>query len=369
MPEFCAEAQSIWPILPFWRWPADFEPSADHGVAMSMNKEASEGVGVDPMLVHCPVMPDWSKYKGQKVDISSRRSIQRVELSCDSNLVVDFFYHDGQFWRAVIPVDGVREVYGQAFNFSEMRTRVTKEGRKVVLDRRGLPKRKIPIAYHVQTRFSMAPSKPVRLYPLGTEEFGAPNHEVAEWVYTIEANGPVGWEFSIRNGMGGHLLSVHRFMSMEDMVFERIAVENQYVTESPPLPIDDQQKQELLRRSVARGTTAGMTERYILLSCWGTNNCTSNPFRILDEVLKYRLRHRLGALFFRLPIAPRLYLRMRGLDVDPQTFKLVREEFAEFIERPEIKKRKRTYVREVIRQRRLALGQDKGSKRETSRES
>lgn len=337
---------------------------------MSVSKDDSLGIGVDPMLVDCPVMPSWSKYAGQKVDVSSRRSIKKIESSVENEVVVDFFYHGGEFWRAVLPVDGVREVYGQAFNFSEMKTRVTKEGRKVLLDRRGLPKRKIPIAYHVQTRFSMDPAKPVRLYPLGTTEFNSPTQEVTEWVYTIEANGPVGWEFSIRNGMGGHLLSVHRFLSMDDMVFERIAVENQYVTESPALPIGVEQKQELLRRCIARSTQAGMSERYILLSCWGTNNCTSNPFRILDEVLRYRFRHRLGALFFRLPIAPRLYLRMRGLDVAPQSFKLVREEFAEFIERPEIKKRKRTYVREVIRQRRLALGQQvKGAQDEAEDES
>lgn len=332
---------------------------------MSTNKDVKVEVGFDRMLAECPVMPAWSKYAGKPIDLTSRRSIEQVDSGSQDTIVVDYFYHGGEFWRAVFPVDGVREVRGQAFNFSEMRTRVTKEGREVVLDRRGLPKRKIPIAYHVQTRFSMDPSKPVRLYPLGTTEFDEPTHELLEWVYTIEANGPVGWDFSISNGMRGHLLSVHRFISMEDMVFERIAVENQYVTETPALPISDDAKQELLRRSIARSSQAGMTERYILFGCWGTNNCTSNPFRILDEVVRYRFRHRLGALFFRLPIAPRLYLRMRGLDVDPQSFKLVRDEFAEFIERPEIKKRKRTYVRELIRQRRLALGQVK----ETSSES
>ncbi len=325
----------------------------------------SAAVGIDRMLAESPVMPAWSKYAGQPIDLMSRRSIEQIESGSQDSIVVDYFYHQGEFWRAVLPVVGVREVRGQAFNFSEMRTRVTKEGRKVLLDRRGLPKRKIPIAYHVQTRFSMHPSQPVRLYPLGTTEFAEPSHEILDWVYTIEANGPVGWEFSISNGMRGHLLSVHRFISMEEMVFERIAVENQYVTETPALPISEDAKQELLRRSVARSSQAGMTERYILLGCWRTNNCTSNPFRILDEVVRYRLRHRLGALFFRLPIAPRLYLRMRGLDVDPQSFKLVREEFAEFIERPEIKKRKRSYVREVIRQRRLALGQTKKQQSES----
>ena len=319
---------------------------------MMGERQTPAGTAKDQMELSPPLMPQWSKYTGEEIDVSSRRSIERVNLGSDESAIVDHFLHKGRFYRAVIPMEGVESVYGQTFNFSEKRTRVTASGREVIFDRRGLPKRKIPIAFHVQTRFSMKAEHPIRLYALGTEAEGEALHEVREWVYTVEANGPVGWEFSLSNGLSGNLLSVHRFLSMEEMVFERIVVENQYVTESPSLPLTEAQKRELLQRSIARSHRAGMSERYFLFRVCGTNNCTSNPFKILDEVLVYRGWHRLGAMFFRLPIAPRLYLRMRGLDSDPACFKLVRDEYQNFVEQSETQQRKRKYVRALIKRRR-----------------
>ena len=310
------------------------------------------GTADDQMEVSPPVMPQWSKYSGEAVDVSSRRSIERVSSGSGETAIVDYFLHAGTFYRAVIPIEGVESVCGQIFNFSEKRTRVTASGREVIYDRRGLPKRKIPFAFHVQTRFSMKPEHPIRLYELGTNPKGEALHQVREWVYTVEANGPVGWQFSLSNGLSGNLLSVHRFLSMEEMVFERIVVGNQWVTESPGLPLNEGQKRELLRRSIDRSHRAGMSERYYAFRVCGTNNCTSNPFKILDEVLVYRGWHRLGAMFFRLPIAPRLYLRMRGLDSDPDSFKLVRDEYQEFVEQSETQQRKRKYVRALIKRRR-----------------
>jgi len=90
------------------------------------------------------LMPRRSRYAGQAIDVSSRRSIaiqptgERNKLidANDGHCVIDWFYHEGKFWRAVIPLDGVDEVYGQAFNFSQARTRKGDDGREVLFDKR-----------------------------------------------------------------------------------------------------------------------------------------------------------------------------------------------------------------------------------------
>ena len=85
------------------------------------------------------LLPRGSRYAGQALDVSSRRSIAILPIGESENLVdsnedrfiVDGFYHLGEFWRAIIHLDGVANVYGQAFNFSKPKTRLGKNGREV----------------------------------------------------------------------------------------------------------------------------------------------------------------------------------------------------------------------------------------------
>ena len=306
------------------------------------------------------IMPRFSRYAGEPVDTSSRRSIIVVESNGEAlgfgaaEATIDYFYHDDTYWRAVIPLHRIVTVYGQAFNFSRPRTRRTAEGTEILFDRRGLPKRTVPFLYHVQSRFVLEPSVPARLYPLGSKPTGRPAHEICDLVYSVEAVGPPGVRFGLGDGLRGHLLSSHRILSTEQMVFERIVVQNQYVTESPPLPLSDIDKHELLVASLVRGGRAGMDEPYYLFRCIGTNNCTSNPFRILDQVVDYTIPQRIGSMLYRLPINPRFYLWMRGLDSEPGTLKLVRDEFQEFIADKDTQRRKRVVVRAEIQRRRAA---------------
>ena len=292
----------------------------------AMNSSDKETDAIDPLAASPPLMPAGSKYVGQPIDVTSRRSIciwrengsEPLIGPQDEQVIFDHFYHDGRFWRAIVPLDSVERVYGQAFNFSEARTRVGKNGRELVLDKRGWPKRKIPFLYHVQSRFQLSPDRPIELYPLESREFGTPHHVITDFVYSLEALGPVGWDFNLKAGLSGDLITAHRFMSVQDMVFERIVVENQYVSQTPPLPLDAAARRELLVRSIRRSHAAGMGEKYYLYRCCATNNCTSSPFKTLDSVVRYRWYQRLGAFFYRLPISPRFYLRIRGLDTDPE---------------------------------------------------
>jgi hypothetical protein len=246
---------------------------------------------------------------------------------------------------------GVERVYGQAFNFSRPKTIKTANGPETVFDKTGLPKRSIPSLNHLQSRFAFREDTPIELYPLDTEDLDAAEavHTITDLVYSTEAVGPPGITFNFWDGIAGRLICTHRFLSTEEMVFERVSVESQYVTETPPLPISQQDARQLLRKSLIRANRAGHNEKYYLYRFCGTNNCTSNPLQILDQTLRYSLRHRLGALLYRIPFRPRFYLRIRGLDADPRYRKLVRDDFEEFLNSPETRKRRRDYVREKIR--------------------
>jgi hypothetical protein len=296
-----------------------------------------------------PIMPEKSKYAGQLVDVSSRRSIEilssenatsTMDLSIN-HLTVNHFYHEGQFWRAVFPLNGVDEIYGQVFNFSKPKTKSGTQGSEIVFDKHGLPKRSIPILNHLQSRFKLKSSHTIDLYPMNDDYTGDPLYQLDDFVYTSEAVGPKGIKFNIRDGLAGNLVNSHRFMSTQEMVFERVVMQNQFVTESPPLPVNDSQKRTLMLESVLRSHRAGMSERYFLFRFFGTNNCTSSPFQILDRVIEYSFLNRVGAMLYRLPLSPRFYLWVRGLDKDPLVRKLVRHEFDAYIHDSTTQERKR----------------------------
>lgn len=295
-------------------------------------------------------MPEWSHYRGQPIDLSRRRSVIVRQLSTGLSvsdveyLTVDYFLHEGLFRTAVIPVNGVSDVYGQAFNFSAAKTRKTPHGTEVLRNRQGLPKRKLPILNHVQSRFHFRPGAVIQLYELFDEALTDPVAETDDFIYSLEVTGPHGVKFNMIDGLRGNLLSAHRMLSTREMVFERLVVENQTVTESPALPLSEAEKRELLLESLFRSHRAGLSEPYYLYRICGTNNCTSSPFQILDRVVQYSFPERIGSLLYRLPLNPRFYLRIRGLDSNPGQRTLVRDEFREYIDSPATRARKREYV-------------------------
>ena len=301
-------------------------------------------------------MPKGGRFADQPIDVTQRRSIQiRSDHSFppwirsgDTRVILDDFYHAGAFWRARIPLDGVASVRGQVYNFSKPKTKPSKDGPEIVKDRDGVPKRRIPMANHLQSRFTLKQGAFVELFELGTEVNHLPQHRLQDFIYSVEAVGPLGSTFNLRDAMAGNLVSAHRFLSTQEMVFERIVVENQYVIESPLIPLREEQIREFLTRSLLRSHQAGMVEAYFLYRFRRTNNCTSNPFQILDRVMDYSFLQLIGSCLYRLPLSPRYYLRVRGLDADPSVRRLVRHEFAEFIREPATQQRKRDYVRRQI---------------------
>lgn len=296
----------------------------------------------------------------EAADLSSKRSIQ-IRDQNEQRILVDFFYHAGEFWTASIPTS-VANVYGQSFNFSMPRKRRRgKKGIQLVLDKHGYPKPTFSFINHLQTRFRLSPDRPLKLFPLMAAntnyesrnfEDTQPAHCIDDFVYSVEATGLPGSSFDFKNGLAGNLLCMHRFLSTQEMVFERVVVQSYYVWESPPLSLSDANKSKVLAKSLARSDEAGLEEVYYLYRCCRTNNCTSNPFQIVDECVRYTWLQRLGAFAYRFPLNPRLYLWMRGLDSDPSFRKLVRADFEQYISDPETQQRKRDVIRKAIEQRR-----------------
>ncbi|WP_146567127.1 hypothetical protein [Posidoniimonas corsicana] len=304
------------------------------------------------------VMPRWSRYRGQQAADNGRHSIAAVApIADDAECVTfDYFRHAGAYWRAVVPLAGVRQVCGQSYNFSAPKTRRGERGPETRFRKTGLPKRTIPVLNHVQCRFLFAEDQPVRLYPNGGDASGEPAHLTHDLVYSVEATGPPGVVFNLRDAVLGEMICAHRFLTTEEMVFERIAVEGQYVVESAPLGLRPEEERNLLLKALQRSDQARMTEPYYMVRLCSTNNCTSNPLVILDQVVEYDWRCWVASQLYRLPLNPRVYLRLRGLDTDPSYRKFLRDEFADYLNDPATRRRRREHVKQAIAERREAQG-------------
>ncbi len=326
---------------------------------IDMNSEpTSENSHSDDSIL---LMPNNSKYAGQKIDTSSRRSIQiESEIIATVNqpftqhktvspqtthLIVNYFYHHDNFWRAKIPLDGVKEVLGQSFNFSQIKTKQGQNGVEKQFHKNGLPKRKIKSLNHVQSRIKFMPDQPVELFAMDDSDCNSAVYKIHDIVYSLEAIGPLGVSYNLVDGLQGNLIAAHRFFSTEEMVFERIVVQNQYVSEIAIPNLNDLHRRDLLIKSLLRSHKAGMSENYYLYRICGTNNCTSSPFQILDSVVDYGFLQRIGALLYRFPFSPIFYLRVRGLAPSSTKQSLVRDEFQSYIQKTDTQNRKRDYVK------------------------
>ena len=297
------------------------------------------------------------RYKGMPADVSYRRSI-RVDdwtdvTAPEANIVVDHFFHAGEYWRAVIPLHGLRDVHGQSFNWSKPRTRRTGDTDEVIVGEDGIPRRSNPLTNHLQARFVFDDGHAVQLFSDASME-DEPVHRLQDAVYSIEAVGPPGIPFNPRDAFFGNLLAVHRFMSVTENVLERLAVKRERGLQTPALAFSEDQKRLLLLKALQRADAAGDTQMYYLLCPFRTNNCTSNPFQIIDEVADYGLVRRLTTLLYRFPLNPNFYLRLRGLHPDPGKRYMLRNEFASFLDEPTTQKRKREFVRAQLKARKVA---------------
>jgi hypothetical protein len=281
-------------------------------------------------LINVPVLPAWSAYAGEAFNLSERRPLFILSESRDA-FVVAGFYHRGEFWKAVVPKQGVAEIIGQRFNFSKPRRHPD-----------GSTTHPLFFANHVQARLKMAPDRALRLYPLEAETAGEPAHTIGDFVYSVEAVGPHGRKWNLSDALLGNLAVVHRFLSIEEVAFERIMRERMNVLESPPLPLEEGFLNTLLAEAIRESHTAGLSKPYFMFRLpFSATNCTSEPLKLLDGVLRTPRRRR---FLRRLPIHPRGYLQLRGLWTAGQTVPTLNEQMAAWVQSEQAKQRREIHV-------------------------
>jgi len=272
---------------------------------------------VEQPPVSAPVLPAWSGYAGEPFNLTERRPLT-ILRDTDEAFLADGFYHQGAFWKAVIPKQGVTEIIAQRLNFSKPKHQAD-----------GTSKPSLFFLNHVQARLKMAAENAIALYPLDAEPAGAPSHEITDFCYSVEAVGPYGRRWNVPDALLGNLAIVHRFLSTPDVAFERIVLGRMTVVQSPPLPIEGEAKNKLLQAAVRKSHETGLAKPYFMIRvpCSATN-CTSEPLSIVDGVLQMPAWQR---FFHRLPIHPRGYLKVRGLWQDGQTAVTLNEEMSSWI--------------------------------------
>lgn len=277
-----------------------------------------------------PVLPPWSAYAGMPFNLAERRPLA-IAAETDEAFVAGGFYYRGEFWKAVIPKSGVAEIIGQRMNFSRPKREAD-----------GTTRPSLFFLNHVQARVKMVPERAVRLYPHDAEPSGDPAHEVHDFTYSVEAVGPAGRKWNLQDALFGNLALVHRFLSTEDVTFERVMRERMTVLQSPPLPLEGDFRDRLLAEAVRESHTCGLDHPYFMMRLpFSAANCTSEPLKMLDEVLRTPRPKR---FLHRFPIHPRAYLQLRGLWTDGPPVATLNEEMADWVSGEGGKQRREIHV-------------------------
>jgi hypothetical protein len=250
------------------------------------------------------------RYKGHAIDNRTRRSIKLIEET-DGYFIVDYFFHEGDFYTAKIPKNSIKEIKGQRFNFSQYN----------------------PLVNHAQIRITLNKNFFIELYKIGQYTDEKPLHKIDDFVYSIEVTGPLGKSWSLKDAFGA-FVSAHRFVSTSEVVFERVTLGNYEMNQSPPLKFSDSQLEVILEHIVHRAhKAADMSERYYLINLFfGATNCTSEMFKMLDRIKKdeYTIPQKLLAkCMWRLPFALKLYLKVRGVVDYSMPRQTLNKEFSE----------------------------------------
>jgi hypothetical protein len=277
-----------------------------------------------------PVLPAWSAYAGEPFNLTERRPLVILDES-DETFVVDGFYHHGEFWKAAIPKRGVAEIIGQRFNFSKRKRRED-----------GTARASLFFANHVQARLRMRPDQPVRLYAADAEPAGESVHAICDFCYSVEAVGPRGRRWNLSDALLGNLAVVHRFLSIEEVAFERIMRERMTVLQSPPLPLEGELLDRVLHEAIRESHSAGLSRPYFMFRLpFTATNCTSEPLKLLDGVLHTPVWRR---TLYRFPLHPRGYLKLRGVWPDGGPAPTLNEQMAEWLAGEEAKRRRHVHV-------------------------
>ncbi|MEN9810805.1 MAG: hypothetical protein RLZZ488_2372 [Pseudomonadota bacterium] len=226
-------------------------------------------------------------HKGECADTTSARSVMLLPESSDSNVLrVANVGHNGSFWVAEFPKNGVEEVIFQMERFPAI----------------------VPAA-HTQIRLKFKKDSPVRL----TNQLDSRKQiHLLEFALSTEAIGQKGWNYDIFKGMKDEYLTAYRITSLADK-YKWMVVTQKHSVVQWPLNLDEKEKQLVLPAYVKRATEKGMTSTYHTL--W--RNCTNELFKVFDSTLRYGGLRALPVVFTKInetyPVIVHGALNSRGL--------------------------------------------------------
>lgn len=204
-------------------------------------------------------------YQGQCINSCQQRSVVLLSSEEAANYgdshrmwVVANVSHQGKFWVAKIPVDGVADVIYQIEHFPAI----------------------VPAA-HTELRFRFRKGKEVILLPQASNSTTEPVR-LSDLVYSVEAVTVPGEKYDVVAGLFDNFALAYRLVSLADRA-EQMIGQKQHRVEQLKLSLTPEQNQRLLQNAIERGNRAGMNRMYNTIE----PNCTTEVFYPLDAAINY----------------------------------------------------------------------------------
>lgn len=199
-------------------------------------------------------------FKGECLDTRSLRPVHVLseQWEDEGQLVLSNFYHEGGFWKAVLPVAAIEAVYFQLEYFPAI----------------------VP-AGHTQVRIQF--SEPVKLEGHSSSNAGQQD-EVMDIVLSVEAVPRVGDNYDLLKGAMDHFGLVYRAVSLETKYHHMVTTQAHHV-EQWRLMMTEEEAQDFLWFYAYQSEALGLTETYHTLA----RNCTTEIIATIDGVISYTL--------------------------------------------------------------------------------
>jgi hypothetical protein len=203
------------------------------------------------------------KYKGQCVDTSVKRPANIIRQDNDT-IVFANFRHDGQYWIARAPREGVAHAIFQIEDFPT-----------------GVPFVK---AAHTQLRIIMKPGSEFQLFPqTANTDTGSAPIQVSDINWSLEYAAPAGVPYDVVQGEFDEYALVERLVSTHDRAAEQMLIDKNVVRQwELKIPTPDELN-ALLVNGITASDQVRLDEMYLTLG----RNCTTELFNLIDATVKY----------------------------------------------------------------------------------
>lgn len=256
--------------------------------------------------------------KGEPLDTANSRPVVRLgeaekiaacrAANVDPDTIGEAFAnlrHQDGFYTALVPKDAVRDVY-------------------LMLESFPAP---VPAA-HAMLRFALEDGKPAVLVPQN-QTGDRTVLSLPDLVFSSEAIGQPGWKYDLLRGQKGHFGLVDRFESLEDRFHRVESYSPKHPVTQHRIALSDEQKQSVLRASLALSEERGFAATYNTLE----RSCTTEAFLALDRGVgdDVPMHVKLARMITgeRVPTLSPTYLALRGIAAEGETPTLLSEEMAQ----------------------------------------